>query len=152
MEEKVNYKFFKIYTEEDPLYYYEKYEAKTGNNEDKMPVTREFFTREEGIRNYSALEYLGRMAKLPTVERNLEGMVRTKFYVELEPHEFLAEVAPYLINDETREKKKGEVYSYLVRKKEGLIKGHIKLPIPPVEPPKEDKNTPAKEFLKRYIV
>ena len=144
-------KFIELRTEEEPLYLYEIYEKDpTENNNHEVPVTREFFTQEEGIRNFISIEFLNRQCKYLTQDYSIQGEWRGDYANEITPYEFLEAVGPYLKDEETFNKKKEEVLNSMRFKAKltdyRMIKMDKKGGIP-----QETKDEAAKTILKKYM-
>lgn len=97
--------YFELKTEYGPLYLYENYKSETD-----IPVTREFFTQEKGIRRYGYLSFMGN-SDFKTVERNMEGLITEEYIKELSPYQFLNKVGGYLISEDSINKKRKDVYN-----------------------------------------
>lgn len=160
MEEKINkkegegfFKFFELHTEYGPLYLYEKYSRdpdKAGNFDKEMPVTREFFTNEEGIRGYCTIDFMDRTAVFTTTEMSMEGFPREHYMEELQPYDFLMKVGPYIENDQDKQEKAREVYDIFRYKREKVCNSRIIRREREVS--KKTKNEVAKQLLKKYTL
>lgn len=152
-ERKGFYRYFELRTEYGPLYVYEKYEKdpnKTGTFDNEIPVTREFFTKEEGIRGYCTLEFLDRTAKFKTVEMLMNGQPCEHYMHELEPYEFLMKVAPYIETEADKEEKTKLVHCILESKAKNI--GNTTILSEQTQVSKEEKNEVAKKVLKKHLI
>ena len=143
------FRYFELDTEYGPLYVYEKYKndpKKAKRFDHEIPVTREFFTNEEGIRGYGTLDFMNRTAVFKTTERNMNGEVSEQNMTELEPYEFLMKVAPFL---ETEEKAK-EVYRIFDCKARNV--GNTRIIKEQPEVSQKAKNEVAKILLKKHVI
>ena len=145
------YKYFELYTEDGSLFIYEKYKEKPKEMYNReMPITREFFTGEEGIRGFNTIDFLDRKSVFETEHYNsITAEHMDTYKVELTPHEFLMKVAPYLTNEETINRKKEEVMTILRNKAQLSNYRFIKKPAPAIS--KELVNNESQKILKRYI-
>lgn len=145
------YKFFELYTEDGSLFIYEKYKEKPKDIYNReMPVTREFFTGEEGIRGFNTIDFLNRKCVFETEHYNsLTAEHMDTYKKELSPHEFLMKVAPYLTNEETIKRKQEEVMNILKYKAEEINYRFIKKPAPAIS--KELANNESQKILIRYM-
>lgn len=116
----------------------------------EMPVTREFFTGEEGIRGYCTLDFLDRAAKFTTTDMSMHGYPLAEYMEQLEPYEFLMRVEPYLETEELKRKKSIEVRDILRSKANNL--GNTNVITKPPVPSKNAKNEVAKKILTRYTI
>lgn len=147
------FRYFELGTEYGPLYVYEKYEKepdKASNVDREMPVTREFFTNEEGIRGYCTLEFLDRTAKFKTVEMLMNGQPSETYMHELEPYEFLMKVAPYMETETDKKEKAKQVHHILECKAKNIGNTTILSEQPQVS--KKAKNEVAKRLLKKHLI
>ena len=147
------YKYFELHTEYGPLYVYEKYKQdpkKVDEFHQEMPVTREFFTKEEGIRGYCTLDFINRTAVFTTTEMGMDGMPREHFMEELEPYDFLMKVAPFVETEEEKKEKAREIYRIFDCKANN--KGNSRILRKEPEISQKTKNEVAKTLLKRYTV
>lgn len=145
------FKYYELHTEYGPLYIYEKYKENPDQREpfhQEMPVTREFFTNEEGIRGYCTLDFRERTAVFTTTEMGMDGLPREHFMDELEPYDFLMKVAPYIETAEDKQEKAREVYDIFECKAKHQGNTRILRDTPEVSD--YTKNRVAKILLKRY--
>lgn len=147
------FRYFELRTEYGPLYVYEKYEKepdKADTFDKEMPVTREFFTNEEGIRGYCTLEFLDRTARFKTVEMLMNGQPSEHYMHELEPYEFLMKVAPYMETESDKEEKAKLVRTILESKARNIGNTTILSAQPEIS--KNAKNEVAKKLLKKHLI
>ena len=143
-------KFIELRTEDEPLYLYEIYKQDPNDKfSHEVPTTIEFFTQEEGIRNYLSLEFLNRRCKYATQNYTMQGEFIEDYTRELSPYEFLEKVWPYLKNKETFERKINEVKNSMEFKANLTNYRMVKKQL--TEMPKEKQDEVAKIILKRYM-
>ena len=144
------YKYYELYTEDGPLYIYEKYKEKPKEiYNTEIPVTREFFTGEEAIRGYHTLDFLDRQSVFETNHYNLNGDFIDSYIKELEPYDFLMKVAPFLSDEKMLNDKKDDVM--LILRYNAKLTNYRKIKKPSPEISNEIKNKESQKILKRYI-
>ena len=147
------YKYFELHTEYGPLYVYEKYKQdpkEVDQFHQEMPITREFFTKEEGIRGYCTLDFMDRKAVFTTTEMGMDGFPREHYMEELEPYDFLMKVAPFIETEEDKKEKAKEIYNIFDRKIQH--QGNNRIIRKKKEISQKAKNEVAKTLLKKYTV
>ena len=138
------YKFYELYTEYGTLFVYEKYVG----DKSAFPETREFFTNDKAQNGYDQLVFNNGKSVFRTRKRNSDGYIKEEYMKEIEPHEFLDRVEPYLSSDEEKEKmikRTKDIFTSIHERCTG------KIIIPPKPISVEDKNNLAIQSLKKYI-
>ena len=149
-EGKEYLRFYELFTEEGPIYIYEKYQTDPNarfNNE--VPETREFFTQEEATKGPDSVSFLDGRAVFPRDEKDENGITTTVYMRLLTASEFLGKVLPFLDTDEKNKAKEKEVQRLLENKANNVVTKRIV-----VEPPKvseEQRNKVARKILRQYI-
>ena len=150
MEKKEFIKYLELETDDGSLYLYEKYQTDPSEEfNSEVPITREFFTGEEGIRGYNTLLFLDRQCEYTTKIQDIFGNCQGYNIHELRPHEFLEKVLPYLDNDETFERKRQEVLNILEYHAHKTESRMIKRTPPKLSDEKKDEY--SNKILKKYI-
>lgn len=150
MEENEYIRFYELFTEEGPLFIYEKYKEdpnKPFNTE--IPEIYEFFTQEPGTRGYETISFLDGRAVFKKESKNSEGITTESYLRLLTAVEFLGKILPFIDSEENNKAKEKEVQRILENRANGVVPRKIV-----VEPPKvseEQKNKVARKILKSYI-
>ena len=145
MEAK-NVLYYELLTEYGPLYIYEIY-TKDPRKFRELPVTREFFTGEIGIRGYYTLTFLDK-SLFPTSLLSMDGGRIHDYMIELSPLEFLDRVG-YFMDDNRIEGMKECVYSIFERKAKNIGNNMIILEQPRIT--ENQKNDIAAKVLAKHI-
>lgn len=138
------YKFYELYTEYGTLFVYEKYKE----DKSSFPETREFFTNNKAQIEYDQLCFNNGKSVFKTRKRNSDGYVREDYMKELEPHEFLDKVEPFLSSLEEKSKMVDRTKK-IFESIQGKCTGKVIIPPNPVS--LEEKNNLAILSLKKYI-
>ena len=145
--------YYELHTEYGPLYIYEKYKKDPDTRdiyECEMPITKEFFTEEEGIRGLDTIDFLNRTAKFKTSIMSMHGFYKIEDYKErLAPYEFLMRVAPFLETEEAKKEKIREVYNIFEDKANNI--GNTRIIKSPQKKYINTENEYAIRILKKYI-
>lgn len=146
-------KFIELRTQEEPLYLYEIYKLDPDDKENhEVPVTREFFTQEEGIRNFCSLEFLNRTCKYETQHYTFQGEWVENYVREISPFEFLEKVGPYIKNEELRKRKADEILTSMKFKAEHEgYSDYRRVKMNKTELPKEQMDEVAQKVLTKYM-
>ena len=150
MEKKEFIKYFELETEDGPLYFYEIY-TKDPNEKfnSEMPVTKEFFTGEKGIRGFNTIEFLDRKCVFDTYNYSILGELMDTYKHELTPYEFLEKVFPFIETEEALRQKREEVLNML-QFKAGLT-DYRKIKKRPRAISENTKNEMSQKILKKYL-
>lgn len=150
MDGKEYLRFYELFTEEGPIYIYEKYQTDPNARfNDEVPETREFFTQEEAIKGPDTVSFLDGRAVFQRDRKDEEGITKEVYLRLLTASEFLGKVLPFLDTEEKNKVKEKEVRQLLENKANNVVTKRIV-----VEPPKvseEQKNKVAKKILRQYI-
>ncbi len=147
------YRYYELTTEYGPLYIYEKYKMdpnKANKFNQEIPVTREFFTNEEGIRSYCTLNFMNQTAKFVTTEMLMNGLPLENYMEELQPYEFLMKVSPFIETDEQKLEKAQEVYQIFEWKSKSIQNIRILKNQP--KKSQRSRNEYAKSLLKKHMI
>ena len=150
MENKEFIKYFELETEDGPLYFYEKYKSDPNvrfNSE--MPVTKEFFTGEEGIRGFNTIDFLDRKCVFDTYYYSILGELMDTYKHELTPYEFLEKVFPFLETEEAFRRKREEVLNMLEYKAKLTTSRKVKKRPPEIS--SKTKDEMSQMILKKYL-
>lgn len=143
--------YYELITEYGPLYIYKRYQCDPENNSrisSRIPLEiKEFFTRQEGTRGYDSLSFLG--ANFRTLDRTIEGLVRTDYMRELTPAEFLSKVSEFLEPIDKFEEKRKEVYRIFDMKVNNIRDNLVNMD--ELLETEEQKNEKAVKILSKYL-